>query len=370
VLARAVVGAAPVSASIQPLGRPLRVGVIGCGVQGQVHLRTLRALGPEQVQVVAVCDLSETSLARAAEIWPEAGRVDDYRRLLEPGGLDLAIVATMPNSHAQICTAALQAGAHVLCEKPFMIDARQAEEVLQVAQACQRSLQLGTNMRYMRRSRYLRDLVASGAMGRPVVCKAWGCHHRPPLWGPNHDRSRSGGGALACTLVHGLDLALWVGGNPEPVSVTAAMRALFPGKRGPLAGEEIRAAFNVEDLLVALVRCADGSTYVLETNWCDELKNTHSFELITTRGTAVSEPFRVLVDEGGEVVDHTPQVEDTGWPESILLQDQEIVQRLRDGLRLEMHDRRQLLNLQRVIDACYASADLGREVRIDSSPQT
>jgi predicted dehydrogenase len=344
------------------LGRPVRVGLIGCGVQGQVHLRTLRALGEEKVSVAAVCDMSEVRLGQAGQLWPQARQVADYRALLEPEDLDLVIVATMPNTHAVMCQAALSAGAHVLCEKPFMVDAAEAEGVLDTAERCGRGVQLGTNMRYMRRSRYLRELVAAGEMGQPVLCKVWGCHHHPPLWAPNYHRAKSAGGALASTLVHGLDLALWVGGAPEPVSVSASMRTLFPGKRGARVSEEIRTSFDAEDLLVALVRCADGSTYVLETNWCDELKNAHSFEMVTTRATLVSDPFQVKVDEQGEVVDRTPDLAATSWPESILLQDQEIVERLGSGLPPGMHDRRQLVNLQKVIDGCYASASTGREV--------
>jgi predicted dehydrogenase len=69
------------------------------------------------------------------------------------------------------------------------------------------------------------------------------------------------------------------------------------------------------------------------------------------------------VDENGEVVNKTPELqESSGWGESIRNQDADVIQRLRDGTPWAMQDRRQLLNLQRLIDGCYESARTEREV--------
>jgi predicted dehydrogenase len=69
------------------------------------------------------------------------------------------------------------------------------------------------------------------------------------------------------------------------------------------------------------------------------------------------------VDENGEVINKTPELqESSGWGESIRNQDADVIQRLRDGTPWAMQDRRQLLNLQRLIDGCYESARTEREV--------
>ena len=342
---------------------PIRVGVIGCGAQGQNHLRVIKELGVEAAVVSAFCDLNPERLLNTSEMWPQARATDDFKEMLAPGELDLVIVATMPNTHAQIALAALEAGADVLCEKPFMRDLEEATAVLNTAERLARQVQLGTNMRYMPTSRYLHDLVASGEVGEPVFYKAWGCHVNPPWWAPNYYLSRSAGGVLASTLIHALDLAIWVGGSPNPVSVSASMRRLFPGKRGPIASPEIRNLFNAEDLLTALVRFDDGSTCVLEGNWCDDRPPPHSFEMVTTQGKLNSDPFIVTVDENGEVVDKTPELqESSGWGESVRNQDADVIERLRDGRPWSMQDRRQLLNLQKLIDGCYESARTEREI--------
>lgn len=342
---------------------PIRVGVIGCGAQGQNHLRVIKELGVEAAVVSAFCDLNPERLQNTSKMWPQARATDDFKEMLAPGELDLVIVATMPNTHAQIALAALEAGADVLCEKPFMRDLEEATAVLNTAERLARQVQLGTNMRYMPTSRYLHDLVASGEVGEPVFYKAWGCHVNPPWWAPNYYLSRSAGGVLASTLIHALDLAIWVGGSPNPVSVSASMRRLFPGKRGPIASPEIRNLFNAEDLLTALVRFDDGSTCVLEGNWCDDRPPPHSFEMVTTQGKLNSDPFIVTVDENGEVVDKTPELqESSGWGESIRNQDADVIERLRAGRPWSMQDRCQLLNLQKLIDGCYESARTEREI--------
>ena len=342
---------------------PVKVGVIGCGAQGKNHLNVIKDLGTETAIVSAFCDLSPERLQNAKEIWPQAQATDDFKEMLAPEELDLVIVATMPNTHMQMALAALEAGADVLCEKPFMRNVEEAEAVLDTAERLGRQVQLGTNMRYMATSRYLRNLVASGEVGTPVFSKVWGCHVNPPWWGPHYYLSSSAGGVLASTLIHALDLAIWVAGSPNPVSVSASMGRLFPGKRGPLASPEIRERFNVEDLFTALVRFDDGATCMLEGNWCDDRPPPHSFEMITTKGKLNSEPFTVTVDESGEVVDKTPKLrESSGWGESIRNQDADIIQRLKTGSSWTMQDHRQLLNLQRLIDGCYESARNEREV--------
>ena len=343
-------------------GRPVRVGIIGCGTQGQIHARIIEAMGPGDAHVAALCDLDRERLQTTLSHCPQAKGYGDYRSMLEAGGLDLVIVVTMPNTHAQMCTAALEAGAHVLCEKPFMTRREDAVQVLDTAERVGRQIQLATNMRYMPSSQYLQGLVQSGSLGAPVLGKAWGIHDVPPWWGPHYHMASSGGGVLASTLVHTLDLSIWIGGSPNPVSVSASMTRLFPGKRGPLASEQVRSRYDAEDLFAALVRFDNGATYILEGNWCDERPGHHHYELVTTKGTVGGQPFFVRADVEGEIVDQTPELGEDGWNESVQTQDRDLIGRLNQGEPWDLQDRRQLLNLQKLIDACYESARSGHEI--------
>ena len=126
-------------------------------------------MGSETAIVSAFCDLSLERLQNAREMWPQALATSDFKEMLASTELDLVIVATMPNTHMQMALAALEAGADVLCEKPFMRNLDEATVVLDCAARLGRQVQLGTNMRYMATSRYLRDLVASGGGWRTCV---------------------------------------------------------------------------------------------------------------------------------------------------------------------------------------------------------
>ena len=347
------------------LDRAVRIGMIGCGTQANVHFAGIKALGADQATVAAVCDLDDERLDAACQLWPEARAAKDYRDMLAPGDLELIIVATMPNTHEAMSLASLDAGACVLCEKPFMMNVAQAEAVLAKAAETGLQVQLGTNMRYMPTSRYLHDLVQGGTIGDPVFAKAWGCHDDPPVWGPHYHLATSGGGVLASTLVHTLDLSMWVGGSPNPLTVSAATRRLFPGKRGSKVDAAIHARYDAEDLISALVRFDNGAFYSLEGNWCSERTDFHSFELTTTRATVTGEPFAVKVDVEGEIVDQTPQLDGgDDWFQSVHTQDATLIAQLRAGEPWDMQDARQLLNLQKVVDACYESARTGREVAL------
>lgn len=378
---------------MSPLDRPIRVGLVGCGTQGRVHLRALRELGPELVAVAGLCDLDEERLGKAGDDWPAARRSRDFAGLLAHGDLDLAILCTMPNTHARIAVAALQAGAHVLVEKPLAMNGVEALTILDAAEERGLQVQLGTNMRYMPHCQYLRHAVSTGLIGDALQCRVWASHLNPPWWGPNYNKATSSGGVLASTLVHPLDLALWTCGYPEPATVSASAHRAFPAKRGPLAAAHVHEGYDAEDLFAAHARCARGLTLLIEGNWCDDTGDRSGFELVGTRGTVRSAPFEVFVEkDDGQVESHAPDLRGTefarrrraaltdqarppqaadaeegalqGWMRSVEEQDADVIEHIRRGGRWSMQDRRQLLILQRLLDACYESARLGREVTL------
>src|SRR3712207_6106203 len=98
----------------------LRVGLVGCGVQGQHHLRSFRELGG--TEIVGICDIDPVRLEAAGQEFEVEHRYSDYRDMLEAQRCDLVSVCSMPVSHREIAVAALEAGAHVLCEKPMALN--------------------------------------------------------------------------------------------------------------------------------------------------------------------------------------------------------------------------------------------------------
>jgi predicted dehydrogenase len=109
---------------------PVRVGVVGCGEVAQViHLPTLRDLGG-LFRVTALCDISPAVLAAVAATVPGAATSADYRDLLARDDVDAVLVANPHVYHAEVALAAMQAGKHVLIEKPMCITLDEADELL------------------------------------------------------------------------------------------------------------------------------------------------------------------------------------------------------------------------------------------------
>ena len=112
------------------------------------------------------------------------------------------------------------------------------------------------------------------------------------------------------------------------------------------------------------MRFDNGAFYSLEGNWCSEVTNYHSFELTTEKGTVTGTPLSVKVDIEGDIVDQTPTLDGDDWSLSVHTQDASLIAKLRGGAPWDVQDARQLLNLQKIVDACYESASTGREVAL------
>jgi predicted dehydrogenase len=286
--------------------------------------------------------------------------------VLAGGPLDLVSVCTMPDTHRAVATLALQAGANVICEKPLALDAAEAAAMVEVAAASRRLLTVGLNMRYMAAAGWLRRYVAEGGVGRLTSINVWTLDTDIPWWGKHYVKALSGGGVIASTAVHLLDLALYVAGYPAPAAVSATTARLFPGKRGATAPDDAaRAAYDVEDQASALVRLADGVPLTVQAAWAhDRIEGSRGFELVGTAG-AVSWPLRVTAERDGQPVDLTPpDVPETNWPDSVRLQLADVVRRVQAGEEVGLVTPHQALTLQRLTDGIYASAAQGREVRV------
>ena len=154
---------------------------MGCGFQGRLHVACLQ--GIPDVEVVAVCDRDRLRAADLAREHDVEFVHEDHRELLAAHELDVVTVATMPASHREIVIDALEAGAHVLCEKPFANHAGAALAMVRAARACERTLSVGYNMRFMKAARAVRAFIAEGWVGLwrvliPVAAIAQRFHER------------------------------------------------------------------------------------------------------------------------------------------------------------------------------------------------
>jgi predicted dehydrogenase len=188
----------------------LRVGIVGCGLIGQ---KRARALGPAG-RVVACADLDEDR-ARAAAVHDGARVFSDWRQLVSLPDVDVVVVATPHDTLAPITLAAVEAGKHVLVEKPAARSPAELKPVIEAAERRRAKVHVGFNHRYHRSFRKAREIFESGALGELMFVRArYG--HGGRIGYDQEWRARpeiSGGGELIDQGPHLIDLARWFLGD-------------------------------------------------------------------------------------------------------------------------------------------------------------
>jgi predicted dehydrogenase len=248
--------------------RKLRLGVIGTGgVFRGFHLHGWKDI--PDAEIVAVADVNldgATALAREYNV-PHV--FADYRELVKLD-LDAVDICTPNGVHTPAVLAALQAGKHVLCEKPLATTSR--EVVLMGRLADRRKLKLMTahHQRFTASAQAIKNWAAAGGLGRVYHARVRAMRR---AWLPNRpgfiDRRLSGGGPCMDIGVHALDLCMWLMGFPTPSRVSGVTRVNFgKGRDMPnMWGEWDRKLFSVEDFAAGFVHFQDGATLTLESSW-------------------------------------------------------------------------------------------------------
>jgi predicted dehydrogenase len=198
----------------------VRVGLVGCGNIGlRAHLRTCLQL-PE-TEVVAVCDIVEE---RAQEAAGQSGArpYTDYRQLLEQKDLDMVIVATPNDLHAEMTIAAAEAGKHVLCEKPMAHTLSAAEAMIEAAKTAGVKVMIGQTRHFDHRYVSIKEQLDAGKVGRPVFIRHSARQFLPfPPDGWQWDPAR-GGGVFLNISIHATDLFRWFFGEDAVEVFTVA----------------------------------------------------------------------------------------------------------------------------------------------------
>ncbi|MCD7805867.1 MAG: Gfo/Idh/MocA family oxidoreductase [Lachnospiraceae bacterium] len=263
--------------------RKIRVGVVGCGgIANQKHLPAMKHVG--KFELVAVCDLIEERAQKAKEEFgtPDTRVYADYQELLKED-VELVYVLTPNNAHAPVSIAALEAGKHVICEKPMAKTYAEAKAMLEAAKRSHRILTIGYQNRYRADSRYLKRACENGELGEIYYAKAHAVRRRAvPTWGVFLDAEKQGGGPLIDIGTHALDLTLWMMDNYEPEMVMGSVyRKLADQKEtGNAWGDWDPEIFTVEDSAFGFIRMKNGATIVLESSWA--LNTTDVKEARTT----------------------------------------------------------------------------------------
>ena len=225
----------------------IRVGIIGAGNIARTHARAYQAF-PEEAEIVAFADIYEDTARQTAEEFGVPSHYGDYKEMLGRDDIDLVSVCTPPFEHARNSIDALQAGKHVLCEKPMAGSLQECDAMIEAARISGQTLSQVFQYRYFRDSLMAKALIDEGKLGRIIFAKMDAMWWRGPsyydLWWRG-TWEKECGGATINHAVHSVDLYGWLMGK-LPESVSADM--------GTFTHD-----IEVEDLSIAMLRFPDGA---------------------------------------------------------------------------------------------------------------
>jgi predicted dehydrogenase len=184
--------------------------------------------------------------------------------------IDIIDICSPNNYHAPQAIAALDAGKHVICEKPL---APTPDEIRQMIAARDRSgklLMTAQHFRFRGSAKAMKAEIETGVLGDVYHARSWLLRRAAAPTKPGFIlKKHSSGGSCIDVGVHILDLTLWFMGNPRPATVTGVSRAELAHQKGAFSiwGGPIPPEFDVEDFAAAFVRFENGATLILEVSW-------------------------------------------------------------------------------------------------------
>lgn len=268
--------------------KKLKIGIIGCGgIANQKHMPALAKLN-QKAEMVAFCDTIEERAVEAAKAYgiAEAKVYTDYKQLLEDDTIDVIHVLTPNVSHSEITVASLEAGKHVMCEKPMAINYAEAKKMLDAAKETGKKLTIGYQNRFRSDSLETYDACRKNELGEIYMAKAHAIRRRGvPTWGVFPDKSKQGGGPLIDIGTHALDLTLWFMDNYKPKVVFGSVFQKLKDKpEGNIFGPWNPDTFETEDSAFGLIKMENGATIYLEAAWALNMINPKEAQ-VTLCGT-------------------------------------------------------------------------------------
>lgn len=346
---------------------PVRVGLLGCGAVAQVaHLPAYRRL--RNVDLVALCDTEAPKLRALRERTDAGYAVSSLDDLLAIDELDAVDVCLPSHLHHDAVVRCLEAGKHVLCEKPLGLTPKEVAEIMVAQRRSGRVVLVGMNNRYRDDSILVKRVIEAGSLGEIFFARAAWLRRRervrPADW--HYQRTMAGGGVFMDLGIQLLDLLLWLAGYPEPERATATYF-------------HHTAEIEVEDTAVATLVCAGGFTASLDASWRFWMEpeeqdvnvfGTEGSALLTSLGRGAAEPrIRVFQRLHGDLVDVTPQTHRPRGHPYIESYEREIAffGELAAG-REEMPPLEEMLALARAVEAIERAARAGGEARVEELP--
>ncbi len=352
--------------------KKIRVGIIGCGgISKGSHMSAYEKLG-KRVEVAALCDIIVERAENARDTrFPSADVYKDYKDLLKDESIDYVDICTPNYLHSIIAVDALNAGKHVLCEKPDAVSVEEAMKMKNASEKNGKKLMVIRNNRFFGTSAEAKKAIANGDFGQIYAGRCGWVRRRgiPGKGGWFTTKEQSGGGPLIDLGVHMIDLAIWLMGNPTPVSVSGNTFCKFAdcevmdSPEAEFGDKNDNGTFDVEDLGMGLIRFDNGAVLQIEFSWASNIKKEYRF--VELRGEKaglswVDGKAEIYYEENGRQIDKKVKAKPTPHAHK------ENISHFLDVLEGAdpIFVPQQGVDMIKILCAMYESARLGKEVQL------
>ena len=352
--------------------KKFKIGIVGCGgIMQYAHLPAILALR-EDLEIVAVSDIIEERMYKDG-IPKEAKRYLNYVDLVNDPEIDIIDICTPNYLHAPIAVAGLNAGKHIICEKPEATTAKEMEDIMAAEKASGKRFMALRNCRKFDVSEFFDKYVRAGKCGEIYSGKCGYLRRRgiPGKGGWFTDFSKSGGGPLIDLGVHMLDFAVYMMGCPKAISVSCCTYSKFADSdlsdsENSKFGDKVdNGVYDVEDMATGFIRFEDGKSLQFEFCWAANIEKETSY--VQLYGTKAGFNFSIhdldknviYTEENGELVNIKPStiVLKSGHGKCF----KNLVDVL-NGKAEPYYTIEQGINVVKILEAAYVSAKAGKEV--------
>lgn len=353
------------------MNNKIRIGIIGTGSISSLHLDAY-SKNPD-VELYAFCDINEERVKTAAKKYGVTRVFTDMNEMLKLKEIDAVSVCTWNSAHASCTISALNAGKHVLCEKPMATSSEEAKEMKAAADRSGKLLMIGFVRRFGNDCDILKDFINTDYFGDIYYSKATYLRRKGNPGGWFGDKSRSGGGPLIDLGVHVIDLVRYLLGNPKPISVYGATfqklldRKNIKGAISYLASSRTDSDIcDVEDLATAMIRFDNGAVLNIEASFSLNIKNDEGkIELFGTKAGAKLDPTLEIYSEINNYMANIQLHTKTELDFNGLFEKEinHFISCVKDGVTC-IAPAQDGVELMTILDAVYESAKTGHEVII------
>ncbi len=347
------------------MNRRVRVGLIGSQFVSSIHADALRRCA--EAQLWAVASPTPGNAARFAAQHEIPHHTVDYRQMLAMPEIDLVVIGAPNDLHCQMVLDAAAAGKHIVVEKPLCLSLAEADRMIAACQQAGVKLMYAEELCFAPKYVRLKELLTSGALGKPVLLKQSEKHdgpHAAHFW----DVERSGGGVTMDMGCHAIEFFRWLLDRPPVRSVYAHMSTA-------VHGEKTRG----DDNALLILEFDDGVTAMAEESWTKPGGMDDRAEIHGSAGVAYANLLQgnSILTYSSTGYDYAVEKAGTtrGWSFTMVeeLWNYGFPQEFAHFVDCVQHDKQPLVTgedgraVLEVLFAAYASAGLGRKVELPFS---